>query len=379
MEEKNTDRHYFLTGPTGVVGSALLQRLAKRNERATLLIRGRSRTEVDQRLEKLLDFYGISPAAAAKIDAIPGDLYAPQLGLEQADYDRIAAECTHIVHCAGNVHMNLPMEEARRQTLAMTKGILTLMAACVQVRKMEFVSTVGVGGHTPGEIPETWITHRRTFRNSYEAAKSEAEEEVRRAIESGLPITVHRPSMVVGDSQDGRNIAFQVFYYLCEFLCGARTLGFIPRPGGLKLDIIPADYVARVLDWSSRKESNTLPTPILHLCSGPRMAIDLDELIRSARTIFKKNGRRLPRIKKVPVSILKLMLNIARPWIPPKQRRAVDALPFFFAYLKEKQTFGNTRTRELLEADGITLPGPQEYLEPVLTYYLKETAKRTKK
>ena len=48
-----------------------------------------------------------------------------------------------------------------------------------------------------------------------EAAKAEAE----RAVWSegaGLPITVHRPSMVVGEAQNGRVIHFQVFYHLCE-------------------------------------------------------------------------------------------------------------------------------------------------------------------
>ncbi len=367
-----------MTGATGVVGSAFLQRIAARCERTTLLIRGENQNEVNRRLEKLLNFCRVSPQAAAKIDAVAGDLYAPNLGLEPSQYNHLAGMCTHIVHCAGNVHMNLPMEEARRQTMKMTQGILSLMKDSSQIEKMEFVSTVGVGGHTPGEIPETRITHRRSFRNSYEAAKAEAEEAVHKEIEAGRPITVHRPSMVVGDSISGRNISFQVFYYLCEFLCGTRTYGFIPRPGKLKLDIIPADHVAKVLDWSSRKGPKTPAPPILHICSGPEMAIELNQLIRKARQIFKKNGRRLPLIKKVPVNLLQFLLSIARPFIPPRQRRSIDALPYFFAYLKENQTFGNRNTYHLLAADGIKIPKPWEYLEPVLNYYLSERAKAGK-
>jgi len=359
-------KHYFLTGSTGVVGSALLRRLARRQARVTLLIRADNDQMLENRLESLL--HHCDTPDALTIDAVAGDLYAQNLGLPQKVYDRLAGQCTHILHCAGNVHMNLPLEQARRQTLAMTNGMLTFMRSADQVRKMEYVSTVGVAGHTSGEMPEAWIRQPRSFRNTYEAAKAEAEEIVRNEIEAGLPITVHRPSMVVGDALTGKNISFQVFYYLCEFLCGARTRGFIPWLGDKSLDIIPSDYVAAVIDWSSGKTN--LPTPILHLCSGTQGAVPLTELVSRVRHIFTTRGRRLPRLRHVPAQALKAMLRLMRPLIPPKHRRAVDALPFFFAYLKEKQTFGNEVTLRLLTAEGIEPPLWQSYLEPVLDYYL---------
>lgn len=362
-------RHYFLTGATGVVGSAVLQRLAAREERVTLLLRAESPGRGRERLDNLIAYCDVSPQAAEHIDMVVGDLYAPGLGLADAEFERVSGSCTHLLHCAGNVHMNLPLEKARTQTLTMTKGMLELLAAATKAEKMEYVSTVGVAGHTPGEMPEGWITHRRAFRNSYEAAKAEAEDLVRAQIDDGRPITVHRPSMVVGDSRSGKNISFQVFYYLCEFLCGGRTRGFIPWVGDKRLDVIPSDYVAAVIDWSSQQKD--LPTPILHLCSGPDGAVPLQRLIPEVRRVFTTNGRRLPAVKPVPATVLKAMLRLMRPLIPPRQRRAVDALPFFFAYLKERQTFGNQVTRELLAAAGIALPKAEDYLDTVLRYYLE--------
>ena len=54
----------------------------------------------------------------------------------------------------------------------------------------------------------------RTFHNTYEQAKAEAEEYLYPFMaDERLPITIHRPSMVVGDSMTGKAISFQVFYH----------------------------------------------------------------------------------------------------------------------------------------------------------------------
>jgi hypothetical protein len=76
--------------------------------------------------------------------------------------------------------------------------------------------------------------------------------------------------------------------------------------------------------------------------------------------------------KELPLPLCKMALRLIRPLIAPGDRRALDAMPFLFAYLKEAQTFGNTQTRALLEADGIELPKPEEYFETVLGYYLDQ-------
>ncbi len=363
-------RHYFLTGGTGVVGSAFLRRIASRQERVTLLIRAENQAAADERLANLLTFCAAAPEAARKIEALPGDLYAPRLGLAEDAYRRVAQNCTHLVHCAGNVHMKLPLEQARRQTLAMTRGILELLDASPAARKLEYVSTVGVAGHTPGEIPEKWMEHPRRFRNSYEAAKAEAEELVREKIAAGRPITVHRPSMVVGDAHTGKTIAFQVFYYLCEFFSGGRSHGFLPAVDGMHLDIVPADYVARVLDWSSGREQPS--STILHLCAGPLGALPLSRLIAEVRRVFSAYGRQLPTLKELPLPLCRLALRLIRPLIPPGDRRALAAMPSLFAYLKEAQSFSNKNTRALLAADGIELPDVEEYFDRVVGYYLRQ-------
>lgn len=248
------------------------------------------------------------------------------------------------------------------------KHILELAAACTHLEKVEFVSTVGVGGRTDGMLPEEWLMTPRGFHNTYEQAKAEAEEVVRPAVEGGLPLTVHRPSMVVGDSQSGRIIHFQVFYHLCEFLSGRRTFGLAPEFGGARLDIIPADYVARAIAWSSQTSASS--GRILHSCSGPALALALNPLRERVRKDFARAGRRLPPVIRLPTRVFSALLSGVSMLMPAEARRAVKTLPVFLDYLATDQTFANHRTQELLAAAGLSVPAPEHYLERVLGYYL---------
>lgn len=69
-------------------------------------------------------------------------------------------------------------------------------------------------GWRAGVLPECWITEARTFHDIYEQAKAEAERYLQNVLPEGLPITIHHPSMVIGDAGSGRIIHFQIFYAL---------------------------------------------------------------------------------------------------------------------------------------------------------------------
>lgn len=359
--------HYFLTGGTGAVGSAFLQRMAVGGARITLLLRAATPAAAQARLARLLAQYRLN-SASDRIDAVAGDLQQPCLGLSAADHAYIAARCTHLVHCAGNVRMNLSLAAARDETLGMTRRMLSLMDAMGGRAPLAYVSTVGVAGHMPGEVPENWLTRPRAFRNTYEAAKAEAEQLVRAAGDASRPITVIRPSMVVGDSRTGYAGAFQVFYHLCEFLSGARTMGWIPQVGDMRLDIIPCDYVAAVLEATLHTAPPT--PPILHACAGLAGAVPLTRLIRRVRNRFAAHGRRLPPLRQVPLPLYQGVLRLVRPMVTRRQRRRLDALPFFFAYLKERQWFANNRTLAHFAGQDLAPPDVDRYLDRVLDYYL---------
>lgn len=369
---------YFVTGASGAIGSALIPLLlSDPDTRVRLLLRAGSASEREARLEALFAFWQVAPTdrqTRSRVSALRGDVTAPHFGLDDDDYRALCDECTHLVHAAGNVRMNLPIDEARHCSVDSTQHLIALAQRCERLEKVDFVSTVGVGGRRAGIVAEDWLLGARSFHNTYEQAKAEAEDVLRAQLARGLPFTVHRPSMVVGDSASGRIIHFQVFYHLCEFLSGSRTLGLAPRFGKARLDIVPADHVARVIAWSSTHAAAT--GRILHACSGPQLALPLAPLRDRVRAAFARAGRRLPTVKTLSPGAFTTLLGAVGVFMPPEVRRAIRTLPVFLDYLATEQRFANERTQALLADAGLAVPAPETYLDKVLAYYLAHASRR---
>lgn len=370
----STLSNYFVTGATGAVGSALVPALLEdRDSRVCLLIRARESAELRQRLDGLFKFWRMGSDeehARARVSVLAGDVTAPRLGLDEPGFRKLAQTCTHIVHSAGAVRMNLPMDEARRSSVGSARNIVALAHASQasgQLRKVEFVSTVGVLGRRPGVLQEDWITETREFHNTYEAAKAEAEAYVRGEMEAGLPATVHRPSMVVGDSRSGRIAHHQVFYHLCDFLSGMRTRGVYPNLGTMRLDTVPADFVGSSIAWSSRNPGTA--GEIVHLCSGPQGSIPLVRLKAMVESLLRRNGVALPRAVGVPPRLFRFVARLLERVVDDRTRRALRTLPVFLDYLESDPGFANTKTAAMLASAGIALPAADDYLPRVLAHY----------
>lgn len=360
-------RHYFLTGGTGVVGSAVLRRLVDSGETVTVLLRCETDGKLKERVRSLARYCHAETALEkGQVRAVRGDVYLPKLGLNASDYTEVL-NSTHIIHCAAEVNMRQDYEVARNRMRISTESILNLLEALRRPAKCEFVSTIGVGGVTSGDIPEAWILHPRKYHNSYEAAKSYTETLVKEKVDAGCPITVHRPSMVVGDSRTGEIPHFQVFYYLCEFLSGSHTAGFLPKLGDARLDIVPSDYVASLLHWSSLQTKVSLP--ILHSTSG-KGAICVAELMEKVCEAFHRHGRVTPKRKSLPQGLFIAVTQVLALFSGVSNRRRLATLPIFLSYLGERQYFCNEKTLALVSSQGMSPPLVASYLDGVLNYYL---------
>lgn len=368
---------YFVTGATGAVGSAIVpQLLDDPDTQVRLLVRADSDATLADRLDELINFWGWrgDSEKLSRIQALRGDATQPHFGLSDTSYAGLTGDLTHILHCAGTVRMNLPLEEARHSALDSTRHTLALartLAEAGRLAKVEFVSTLGVAGKRPGLFPEVWLDEPPAFHNTYEQAKYEAEVLVGKAIErERLPITVHRPSMVVGDNRTGRIIHFQIFYYLCEFLSGRRTLGLFPDFGGARLDVIPVNWVAEAIVASSRMTDTT--GRIFHLCSGANLAPRLEAIKDWIRQAFRAHGLRMPPSTRLRRPWFAAMAGLAARLAPERRRKALSTLPIYLDYLADQQGFDNSRYLAWLAGRSLCLPDAQQYLPRVIEYYLRQ-------
>lgn len=373
-------KRIFLTGATGTIGSALVPRLLQDDDVSlTLLIRARDDSDLQTRLASMQPHWqwAAGDPRLSRIKALRGDIALPQFGVGDAAYAQLAGETTHIIHCAASVKLNMSLEQARATAVTPTRTLLDLGRRCAQagvLRKIDLVSTVGVWGRTPGHMPERRLPEVSDFHNTYEAAKAEAERVIWNEGE-GLPITVHRPSMVVGETGSGRVLHFQVFYHLCEFLSGARTYGVMPSLGHTQLDTVPVDWVADVIRWSNCRDDTA--GQIFHLCSGPHAAMALTQLQQRVRQIWQAHGRRLPGLRRIDRRLLERLVPLIGALAGEKARRALRGLPPILAYLAEEQGFANTRTAQVLADAGLPVPAVGSYLDAVLAYYLQASGEQT--
>ena len=376
-------KKYFVTGATGVIGSALIPLLLEDPScQIWVLIRADSSEHQKKRLEDLVRYWGMDHEheqdARLRIKPLLGDTDKSNFALSENVYAEIVNQCTHIIHCTGSVRMNLELEMARQHALGSAKNLVELALACKasgSLRKIEYVSTVGVAGRMPGALPESWISQSRDFHNTYEQAKAEVEDYFREQMElNDLPITLHRPSMIVGDSKAGKIIQFQVFYYLCEFIAGRRTFGILPDFDDAVVDIVPVDYVARVIKWSSDQEKSTVGK-IFHLCSGPDLSIRITHLQKILRTKLKTRGIKPSFIFTMPSIFYIALLKLVTPLVSEKFRRPMKTLPIFLDYINEKRLFDNKNTIAYLKnKSGPELPPIKNYLENILSVYLNTKA-----
>lgn len=375
-------RHIFLTGGTGVIGSALIpQLLSYPDVQVTALIRAKSHDPsvsdddiLTERAEELLSFCGIADSEERqRIHFVRGDVCAERMGLTKEQYGELQESVTAIIHSAGNVKLNQSIEVARRNAVAPVKEILKLARSTQCLQKLDAVSTIGVAGRMPGLIPERRLVEPRKFHNNYERAKSEAEELLWDAMDEGLPITIHRPSMVVGDSRNGAVAHYQVFYYLCDFMSGNQTFGIVPDLENAMLDIVPCDYVASAICSSCIEAACS--GMVFHLCAGTTPELLIPCICREVRRIYQSHGIVCKKLRTVSKHTFGLFTSAAKLLGNKSVRRSANNLIYFTPYLDSRHVFSVTRTPQRARHNRLVDKSLNDYLPHVLAPYLTRTTR----
>jgi nucleoside-diphosphate-sugar epimerase len=214
----------LLTGATGFLGSYLASRLPAAPD---CVVRGR---DPQSRLNAALAPLG------ARGRAVAGDLAGGPLDID-------VSEVTHIVHCAADVAFTRPLAEARTINVGGARRVVELAERAPRLERVVHVSTSYVAGRHAGSFGEDDLDRGQSFRNTYEQTKFEAEQLVRSA---GLPLTVVRPSIVVGESTSGWTSSFNVLYPpLRAFARG--LVERVPADPSASVDVVPVDHVAEVI------------------------------------------------------------------------------------------------------------------------------------
>ena len=359
-----TGEAVLLTGATGFVGMAVLARLLECTDRdVVVVLRAASRSHAEARLDAVLGSVFDAPELhRRRVRAVCGDLTAPGLGLG-AGREQIAEEVREVIHCAASVAFDLSLVESRSINVEGTRRVLELAEECAGrgegLRRMTYVSTAYVAGDRDGCARETELEVGQGFRNGYEQSKHEAECLVWSRRER-LPVTVVRPSIIVGERATGWTSSFNVVYGpLRAFAKG--TFPVIPGRGDAVLDIVTVDHVADAVLALAASPAAAAGT--FHIVAGEH-ATTLGELARLAARRFDQRAPRLVRPRVYRSVLHPLILRRADPNTRRRLVRNEVYLPYFSLDLR----FDDRRARELLDPLGIRAAPVGEFFDTLIDF-----------
>jgi nucleoside-diphosphate-sugar epimerase len=249
----------FLTGITGLVGSAFVTGLLKERDDFEIVALTRDNTvkTAEERVKDViheqceLDGY---PELADKflkvITVIPGDI-AEINPAEVAALPEMKGVDV-VFHCAADVNLGKdPQGKTYRINYHGTENVLEI-AKILKVKELHYVCTAYIAGKLQGRAYEDKPLDSG-FHNAYEESKYKAEMLVRKA---GIPFSIYRPSIIIGRRKDGKIRRPLAFYRILEFLAKLK------KHTCSKTNQDPTDYIALNLHFDSPGSQHIYFVPI---------------------------------------------------------------------------------------------------------------------
>jgi thioester reductase-like protein len=342
---------FFITGFPGFIADRLLERLARKQCRFILLVQpswlDRARHEID----RIANLTGRWPE---DFQIVEGDITQPGLGLNRPDLELSHQQTTRIFHLAALYDLAVAREPAMRVNVGGTRNVLDFARSIPALRHFHHVSTCYVAGKREGEILESELRHEAGYRNFYEESKYLSELEVE-AVKNELPVTIHRPSVVCGDSKTGETVKYDGVYYLILYLLRWPQASSINIGNyEVSLNLVPVDFVvdamaALAFDERAIGKTVQLADP------APLTTNALFDTIASS-----VNGKH-SRIT-APRSWVYFFLML--PPSPKITGLPHSAVPYFFV----KQLYDTRQAQNLLAPHGIKCPPFETYVSQIVDF-----------
>jgi len=260
----------FLTGGTGYIGAHVAANLLERHDSTlNLLVRGRNLRDIQVRLWNAMQLHLPFPKfheyLQTRIRIFPGDLTDTQFGLDRDTYDRLVHTTDSVIHCAASLNRKSE-KNCLNVNLRGTLEVIQLARYSHHyhgLQRFSNVSTVAVAGKRSHEVvaEDRSIEWERSDYDPYARTKKFCEHMVRQLLPE-VPLTIFRPSIVLGDSRHPETTQFDMVRSFV-FLAGLPVLPFRPDD---KIDIVNVDFVADAIATLHMKANPQHDT--YHLSSG---------------------------------------------------------------------------------------------------------------
>ena len=349
------DETIFLTGFPGFIAGRLVKRLAEEGARFQLLVQPAFMARAREEAARLASELSL-PADNFRL--VEGDITRPGLGLAPPELERARRETTVLFHLAAIYDLAVRRDLAFRVNVEGTHNVNEFALAAPGLRRYHYVSTCYVAGLRTGRILETELRHEAGFRNFYEETKYLAELEVD-ALKASVPVTIHRPAVVCGDSRTGETAKYDGVYYLIHYLRKRPSLLSLANIGNrrVRLNLVPVDFVVEAMTALAGDERAAGAT----LQLADPAPLTTHELFESIALALAGRGSRVT----VPAGLVRTSLSL--PFSPAVTGLPHSGVPYFFL----DQTYDTTRAGELLAPHGVRCPPFRDYVAALVEFVAK--------
>ncbi|GAB91472.1 SDR family oxidoreductase [Gordonia rhizosphera] len=344
----------LMTGFPGFLGSALLPRVLARRPGSTMLCVVQDRHLATAR-DRLAGIEKAHPDVAGRTELVVGDITVPDLGLGS----NAATDIDEVWHLAAVYDLAVPLEIAQKVNVEGTANVIAFCRSLSGLRRLQYVSTCYVSGRYDGEFGEDDLDVGQEFYNHYESTKFEAEKLVRAAMADGLPATIYRPGIVVGDSTTGETQKYDGPYFVAEFLRRQRLpIAVLPSVDAtVRTSLVPRDFVIEAMDELSVHES-TLGHTYALTDPDPPTGLEVAE-------IFAHHlGKRLVFVP-VPLGVVRSALGNV-----PGMQWALGMPAETIDYFSTRTTYSAKNTVAELEGTGVECPRFADYADRLLDFMI---------
>jgi len=346
---------FLITGlPNSFLAQKLLPQLLVKHPKALLKC-----LVADAQLEKAQHAIQRLPEVEqARVEIIRGDVSAMDFGMAGSRFVELSEQIDVIHHCVSANYGGIAQEAERRTFVGSTGEVVELaLASEGRLQRLVHWGSALLVQANGGRVSETGWGRPSGFRSRGDEMRWHSEALVREAM-TRLPITILRPSILVGDSRSGEMDPLEAPYALFQLLLGSPLDLPVPGRGDQAFPLVPIDYVLEAglaIADDARSAGRTFQL--------------VDERPLSVRRVFdmiSEASDRPSTTPSLPRNLAALILN------GPRLDRLAQVPRPFLELLASDNVYDARNARELLAGTGIECPNLSSYLKTILARVRRE-------